>query len=143
MKKGIKLLLGTLISIIVLIVIYIILVLFGVAINPFLDTKDLVCTRIFLDLGYTSNEVVNIKFNKKAIVEKIDFSEEVVFEEAASAQTFYVEMQNSIGEDWQKHLTIEGNKVIIVEDVSISTKEEPVTKKQIKKDYEDSLYECK
>lgn len=97
MKKVIK---GILISVIVLIIIYIILVLTKVLPNPFLDTKDLVCTRETKLPGYVEQEIVIIKFNKDATIKEYDEIYKIIYEDVKELNN-YKDYLTSINVDYR------------------------------------------
>lgn len=105
MKNKIKILFPVLL----IIIIFVILIVVGIIPNPFLDTKDLVCTRESDFVTRTRTEKITISFNSRGNIEKI--VEEYIrkYQSNEEAKQFY----NSIIEDASDDvaITIENNTV--------------------------------
>ena len=135
-----KIVIGTIISVVLLIVAYIILVLTGLFPNPFLDTKDLICR---FDNFYPVGDVdviMTFRFDKKAKIKSYTESYVYVIEDEEHLKQIEEEL---ISEN--EKFTIDGNELItytdfyIKKDIGYYGK----TKKEIKKIYsEEFFYTC-
>ena len=62
---------------------------------------------------------------------------------AEEAKIDFESFKKSIGADWEKYLSLKENEVIIKDDDIVTSDEKKLTRKEIKKRYEDNRYECK
>lgn len=129
-------------SIIILLATIVILIVKNVIPNPFLDTKDLICTKKTYEVEYESKRVVTIEFDKWANSKNFILSEEITFIESNKAKEFFDKMKKSIGKDWGKKISIDDKKISINENIKLE-KKDISNKKQIKVEYEEMGYECK
>lgn len=141
MKKSIKIVLISITSIFGLLGIYIILIVKGILPNPFLDTKDLVCTRGTIFDAETRTEKT-IKFKWNGHIKEIESKETLIFFEEEQAVDVFSSLKKSIGEDWEEYMSIEESTVVINSKDPISIDEEKMSKKQIKDKYKENGYEC-
>ena len=143
MKREIKILLGILIPIIIIVITYVILMLNGIVPNPFLDTKDLVCSRLSSSTEFnTEEEIVTIHFDKKAIIKEVkteyvmDFTTEQLAKEYYDKTIKYVD---------SAEINLNGKIVSFPTIIKIdeSNTNYNKTKKEIEKLYEEVLvYDC-
>ena len=112
MKKGAKILIGVIILVVILIIVYAALVITRVLPNPFLDTKDLICSREIQFPGYVESEIIIIKFNKDATIKNYKEIYKITYENERELKS-YKEYMDSIGKEYQYD---ENNKTISIED---------------------------
>ena len=143
MKRGIKILLGVLVPIIIILTVYLILIIKQILPNPFLDTKDLVCIRD------SSNPTIQdkieeekiFKFDNKAIITSYD--EKMIY-------TFWLESTAKREYEYAKKVktnkvTLDNNVLTILRTYIMKENEGYYgkTKKEIRKIYEEDLgYDC-
>ena len=137
MKKTVKFLLPVLL----IIIIFAILIVLGIIPNPFLDTKDLVCTRGTILEAITSTKKT-IKFKWNGDIKEINSKETYTYDEEEQAIDYFNSLKKSIGEDWEKYIILEKNKVVINSKDPISLDVKEMSKKQIKNKYKENGYEC-
>lgn len=144
MKKGIKILIGIIVSVVILVIVYAVLVIAKVLPNPFLDTKDLMCNRNSDCDGICDRKItLTVKFNKKALVTNVIKVDKHDFYEKEEATIFFEEFKEFIGTGWEEYLEINGQQVLLIDNNFITSNENELTKKEIKVKYEELGYECK
>ena len=139
MKKGIKILICVIISVAILVIIYAVLVIAKVLPNPFLDTKDLMCSRETELPGYIESEIIVIEFNKDATIKTYKEMYKITFENVEELKT-YKEYLDSVN---KKHKYDETDKSITIEDVTEINEENGYykkTKKEMKNMILNELY---
>lgn len=146
MKNKVKKIILSIVIFILLVVISLpILIIKNIIPNPFLDTSDLVCImgRMEPDV-YTHQNVVTIKFNKKAIVKDIKEEGKYTFHDSKTATLFYEEFRNSIGANYKEIISLD-DKILTVKINSTDATDDmkKMLKKEIKIKYEEFGYECK
>lgn len=144
MNKKFKIILTTVISILVLIIVYIILIIKGILPNPFLDTKDLVCTifESYEDSEETFERISKFKFDNKAIIVSYEVEEISTYSSIESANKNY----EYINEEKYTYVEKKENVIHLISTYEIEENKGYYgkTKKEIKEMYEKNfLYECK
>ena len=139
MKKSIKILIGVIVSVVILVIVYAVLVIAKVLPNPFLDTKDLMCSRETQLPGYIESEIIVIEFNKDATIKTYKEMYKITFENVEELKT-YKEYLDSVN---KKHKYDETDKSITIEDVTEINEENGYykkTKKEMKNMILNELY---
>ena len=129
-------------AILATVIVLTLLVLLDIIPNPFIDNRDLVCTREVDYISYIQAEKTIIEFNYKASVKKFDQTITITYPSEDKAKQYYINANSYVDKD---EIKLEKNKVIIynktnkIEDL----KEFDNSRKKIKKYYEDELaYKC-
>lgn len=112
MKKGLKILLGVLILLILLSIVYAILIVKQILPNPFLDTKDLICSRENKFPGYIESEIIIMEFNKDATIKNYKEIYKITYEDIEELK-LYKESFDSLNKEYQYD---ENDKSISTED---------------------------
>ena len=131
-----------LISFIVLIIITL-LIFVGIIPNPFLDNRDLVCTRGSLVADHETNTETTITFKIDGTVKEIITKNINVYNSEEQALSEFNSFKESIGKDWEEYISLEKNTITIQDEDTDSYNVEGVVKKDIKKQYKENGYECK
>ena len=139
MKKGIKILIGVIILLVILVICYIALVITKVLPNPFLDTKDLMCSRETQLPGYVESEIIVMEFNKDATIKTYKEMYKITFENVEELKSYkkYLDSVN------KKYKYDETDKSIAIEDIMKINKENGYykkTKKEMKNIMLNELY---
>ena len=143
MKKGIKILIGIIIFVILLVVTYIVLVVKEILPNPLLDTRDLYCYKD--SSNFTIDDKIEekkiFKFDSKAII--ISYEEKTIYtfasEEYAKEQYEYAKEQKTDNADLNKNVLTISRTFLMKENEGYYGK----TKEEIKKIYGDEFsYDC-
>lgn len=140
MKKGVKILIGVVLSILILVSIYIVLIIKGVLPNPFIDNKDLVCT--FNDHDTSVEEKIIFLFDKNCVVRSYLQKRVYIYSDEKEAKEYYdnfLKKDSSIINTYKdREISLEGNKIYMtlnyeIDENSIYYKK---TKEEIKDIYE-------
>lgn len=89
MRKGVKVLFIVLILLGILVLGYIGLIIKGVLPSPFLDTSDLVCTRLIKFEAYTQETVITFRFDKWANLNSYEAINNLVYPTLEAATEYY------------------------------------------------------
>lgn len=139
MKKKFKILLPVLL----IVIIFVILIVLGIIPNPFLDTRDLVCTRGSLVSDHETNTETTVTFKVDGTVKEITTKNINVYNSEEQALSEFNSFKESIGADWEEYISLEKNIITIQDKDTVSHNMEGVLKKDIKKKYKENGYECK
>ena len=144
MKKGIKILMGIVIFVIVLIVTYIVLILQRVLPNPFLDTSDLYCYRDGTEYdAYKLNKYIVFSFDKWGIFVSGESQDHLVFNKEEDAKKKFDIFKDMFEESSEDILKLEDKTVILKGELDFSLDVNNMTRKQINERYSELGYECK
>lgn len=142
MKKGLKIVLITIISLIILLIGFIFLIIKGILPNPFLDTKDLVCKLENIPEYNGADVLLTFNFDKNTVFK--GYSEEYIYK--YETEEIATEIYEKLRQNSNSEISIDG-KTVKLSNYYKSEKDKGYygkTKKQIKKIYvSELLYECK
>lgn len=120
--------------VILLLLILFSLIYFKVMYNPFINNRDLVCSRVVVD----SKEEINFKFNwlgKSIFSKKKDY---IYFETTEAAQEYYDYYKDVI----MSNISVTDKTIILDSDVENEKENYGESRKEIIKKYTDYGYEC-
>ena len=133
---------------IILIVISSIVLLIGVLLflifktNLFLDTSDLVCSRVYFENETMKQEdYIELYFNDWAIVKGGKKESHITYYDETLLQQSYEALKDGFEQD--DAIELKDNTIIVNTEIELALNQEGMNRKKIKETYKEYGYECK